>query len=292
MKKYFLSSLFLLSTTCLFFSCSDDDDNNEGANIPESGSVEFFNELELLQNHLVAIDSTGAWKMRINGEPLDDADTTLLFMGVKDIEEAKQIFKRWFPDNADIITMGDNMTVNLRNEDRKAQGTVYFTAKTQGSTINSYPLIAEVSFNADIKYVSKLYFIAENSWPENETPKYAVGDMKSSGHMVIRQSKNGESLMAIKFTEPYTHKTNYSWLHALAIQAVGILQKDMELFKILFKDNGIEFNESEFYWTGGGYSEGFWDFGAYAIRPKDGKIDWFTAVWKKPKKRRIDVEVF
>ena len=289
MKKYFLSALFLLSATCLFFSCSDDDDNNGEEQVVESFSVENFNELELLQNHLVVIDSTGAWQMRINGEPLDDADTTLLFMGVKDIEEAKQIFKRWFPDNADIITMGDNMTVNLRDEDRKAQGTVYFTAKTQGSTINSYPLIAEVSFNADIKYVSKLYFIAESSWPENEKPEYTVGDILPSGAMVISETKDGKIGLSIRFTEPYTPSGRSSYLHALVIEAVGVLQQDMELFKILFEDNGIEFNESDFYWTGGGYADGFWDVGHYAIRPKDGKIDWFTTTWKKPKKRRIEV---
>ena len=82
----------------------------------ESFSVENFNDLELLQNHLVEIDSTGARVQDVCGKNLDELDKTVFFVGAKDLNEAKETFKSWFPANADLISMGDNMTVNLRDE--------------------------------------------------------------------------------------------------------------------------------------------------------------------------------
>ena len=294
MKRMFLYALCLMGATCLFSGCSDDDDDDGGKNVADSYLVEYFDELELLQNHLVELDSTGAWSQRINGSPLDDADTTLLFIGVKDIEEAKETFLMWFPDNVDIITMSNNMTVNLKDENRKSQGTVHFIAQPSGTTVNNYPLIADVTFKADIKYVSKVYFIAESSWPENNDSKECVGDayywpLTYINYMVIRESSCGKCALLLGFTEPHTPQSGAPGANlATAQEAVKILQQDMELFKILFEEAKIPFNEDDFYWIDKWYSS--WnDKGVYAIRPKDGEIDWFTTFWKKPKKRGFQV---
>lgn len=60
MKRMFLYALCLMGVTCLFSGCSDDDDDDAGKNVADSYLVEYFDELELLQNHLVELDSTGA----------------------------------------------------------------------------------------------------------------------------------------------------------------------------------------------------------------------------------------
>ena len=79
MKKFILSALCLLGTTCMFVNCSDDDDKNGEEQVVESFSVKNFNELELLQNHLVQIDSTGARVQDVCGKNLDESDKTVFF---------------------------------------------------------------------------------------------------------------------------------------------------------------------------------------------------------------------
>ena len=298
MKKYFLSALFLLSATCLFFSGSDDDDNNGEEQVVESFSVENFNELELLQNHLVEIDSTGARVQDVCGKNLDESDKTVFFVGVKDLNEAKEIFKSWFPANADLISMGDNMTVNLRDEDRKAQGTVYFTAKESGSVINNLPLLAEVTFaqGTAIKYVTKVCFIPESSWPENSESPYYIGDKVNVGNhngICIREYSKGQMGMIVSIGKEYFNPEGHGYgaCTSAAREAAGVMQKQMNVFKQLFKAIGTELDENEYYWIDKSYYY-FFSEGVYAIRLKDSDIDWFETLWKSPKKRTFYVYYF
>ncbi|MGM9706588.1 MAG: hypothetical protein ACI3YM_03110 [Prevotella sp.] len=306
MKKVLLAALYLMGATCMFVSCSDDDDNNGEEQVVESFSVEYFNELEMLQNHLVEIDSTGARMQNVCGAALDESDTSLLFVGVENIEEAKEMFKGWFPENADLITTGDKMTVNLKDEERKSQGTVYFTAKESGSTVNGLPLFAEVTFaqGTDIKYVSKVYFVSKSSWPENDENQYHVGDyvetfvangIKRYFGICVKEKSAGQSGMIVGFsTNPEYHfQSCGAFASPSAAKEVSkILRADWNKYKKLFKEEcGFELSDSEYFWINKSYFYLFTS-GIYAIRLKDGDVDWFDTQWKRPEKRGLYVGYF
>ena len=297
MRKYFLSALCLLSATCMFVSCSDDDDKNGEEQVVESFSVENFNELELLQNHLVQIDSTGARVQDVCGKNLDESDKTVFFVGVKDLNEAKETFKSWFPTNADLISMGDNMTVNLRDEERKDQGTVYFTAKESGSVINNLPLLAEVTFakGTDIKYVTKVCFIPESSWPENIESPYYIGDkvtVRDHDGICIREYSKGRMGMIVAIGNRYfTSRVGTGANLSAAKEAASVMQKQMGVFKQLFNAIGTNLEENEYYWIDKDYFYVL-SAGVYAIRLRDSDVDWFEVQWKSPKKRALYVYYF
>lgn len=306
MKKVLLAALYLMGATCMFVSCSDDDDdNNSEEQVVESFSVEYFNELEMLQNHLVEIDSTGARMQNVCGATLDESDTSLLFVGVENIEGAKEMFKGWFPENADIITTGNNMTVNLKDEERKSQGTVFFTAKESGSTVNGMPLFAEVTFakGTDIKYVSKVYFVSKSSWPENEESQYHVGDYVESFvangitryfGICVKEKSAGQSGMIVGFGV-HPEKPHAYWIFAspsAAKEVSKIIRANWNKYKKLFKEEcGVELGDGEYFWIDKKYFYLF-SAGVYAIRLKDGDIDWFDTMWKRPEKRGLYVGYF
>ncbi len=305
MKKVLLAALYLMGATCMFVSCSDDDDDSE-KQIVESFSVENFNELELLQNHLVQIDSTGARVQNVCGAALDESDTSLLFVGVENIEGAKEMFKGWFPENADIITTGNNMTVNLKDEERKSQGTVYFTTKESGSTVNGMPLFAEVTFaqGTAIKYVSKVYFVSKSNWPENDISPYHVGDFvetftangtKRYFGICVKEKSAGQSGMIVGFSvnPEYTYKYSAAYASNSAANEVSkIIRANWNMYKNLFKEKcNVALGDGEYFWIDKNYDYLF-SAGVYAIRLKDGDVDWFDTQWKSPEKRGLYVGYF
>ena len=286
MKKVLLASLYLMASVFMLTACSDDDDDNNASEMPQEGEVEFFDELSFLQNSIVEIDSTGA-KMGVScGKALDEMAPTELYVGAENIEEAKEIFLSWIINKESVISTGNNITVSLKSEERNDQGKVYFTAKEQGSMVGEYPLIAEVTFDTDIKYVSKVYFINKSSWPNNAGSQYFVGDivnLHSSGregwknYVCIREYSAGVKGMLISMSDKsYDGYNGIFWTatETEAKQASEIIRKDWNTFKVFFEDAGLRLNDDYLFYFA---LKKFWgvQIGTYAINLHTGGIDWY-----------------
>lgn len=148
----------------VFISCSDDDTpKKEDIGMTDSGEVYY------LQNSLVKVDENGKFLYRICGEPLDDADTTKLYLGVKDLAEARTQFRKFFPETTSFEQSGNKMVARLKNN----AGTVTLV-ETQGEDE-----IAHVEFAVvpSLHLVSSLHFLNENAWPDNDESMFVKGDV-------------------------------------------------------------------------------------------------------------------
>lgn len=275
-----MASVFMLT------ACSDDDDDSNASEMPQEGEVEFFDELSFLQNSIVEIDSTGA-KMGVScGKALDEMAPTELYVGAENIEEAKEIFLSWIINKESVISTGNNITVSLKSEERNDQGKVYFTAKEQGSMVGEYPLIAEVTFDTDIKYVSKVYFINKSSWPNNAGSLFFVGDIVNlhsfgregmKNYVCIREFSAGVKGMLISMSDKsYDGMEGIGWTakETEAKQASEIIRKDWNTFKVFFEDAGLRLNDDYLFYHA---KKKFWGvpIGTYAINLHTGGIDWY-----------------
>lgn len=286
MKKVLLASLYLMASVFMLTACSDDDDDSNASEMPQEGEVEFFDELSFLQNSIVEIDSTGA-KMGVScGKALDEMAPTELYVGAENIEEAKEIFLSWIINKESVISTGNNITVSLKSEERNDQGKVYFTAKEQGSMVGEYPLIAEVTFDTDIKYVSKVYFINKSSWPDNAGSLFFVGDIVNlhsfgregmKNYVCIREFSAGVKGMLISMSDKsYDGMEGIGWTakETEAKQASEIIRKDWNTFKVFFEDAGLRLNDDYLFYHA---KKKFWGvpIGTYAINLHTGGIDWY-----------------
>lgn len=286
MKKVLLASLYLMASVFMLTACSDDDDDSNASEMPQEGEVEFFDELSFLQNSIVEIDSTGA-KMGVScGKALDEMAPTELYVGAENIEEAKEIFLSWIINKESVISTGNNITVSLKSEERNDQGKVYFTAKEQGSMVGEYPLIAEVTFDTDIKYVSKVYFINKSSWPNNAGSLFFVGDIVNlhsfgregmKNYVCIREFSAGVKGMLISMSDKsYDGMEGIGWTakETEAKQASEIIRKDWNTFKVFFEDAGLRLNDDYLFYHA---KKKFWGvpIGTYAINLHTGGIDWY-----------------
>lgn len=176
---------FALMAVCLmaapvFTACSDDDDDDDRPSreeCPEEVEVYRFDQQNFLQQSIVKIDEEGNWVCRKYGKPLDEADSTCLSVQAATMEEAKTSFKSLFSTDASFTENGDKITVALKDENDKSQGTVVFepvTAAEDGA-------FAHVTFNTtpEMLYVSEIRYTTE--WEDNdlEFSPHSVGDKVS-----------------------------------------------------------------------------------------------------------------
>lgn len=287
----------------LFAACSEEigDINPDGGDVVDSMRVTKFDQKQFLQNSLVKVDSMGGFVQRINGAPLDQADTTVLYIGVKDVAEAKSIFKGWLAPDAELIENGDIVTVDLLDEDGREQGQVNFTPKMEYAP---EPLVAVVNFSegTDMKYVSKVKFIPADSWPNNGESLYNVGDKVElqtynegvQKWVCIRKAQQGVNGILVYLS----HK---NWIlgaayidHLASVanakEVANITSSNWDTFQPMFEDAGLTLAD-EYYWIDD------WKYyvfggGIYAINLKTKNIDWFEIVWKRPYKRYLQVSYF
>jgi len=180
MKNLFIyfSIIFALA----FAACSSDDENTvQKEETSKIDTTATFDDLDYLQNSLVRTDSLGQFLYRTCGMPLDEADTTIVFIGADDLEMAKEKFRSWVPDDSLIQEKGDVMFYDLTDKEGAVEGSVYFRSK-EGEFYDEMKLVAEVTFTngASLKHVSKVYFITSSSWPSNGFSPYEVGDVFTS----------------------------------------------------------------------------------------------------------------
>lgn len=193
MKKQY-SIMWLMAVafaaTFTFTACSsDDDDNNKESERFETTN---YDDLNYFQRAIVDVDSLGNFKCRQYGVPLYDNDTTHLYLGVESLEVAEQVFRMWLAPDIKAETAADkSLTVNLTDEEGKAQGTVFFRPGTAGT-------VAEVTVSPEtkLKHFSQVTFMLNSAWPLNSAKsKWHVGDVVRNVHLsgdIEKHFKSGD----------------------------------------------------------------------------------------------------
>ncbi len=286
-------------------SCSSDDYGNKQSEA-ESGDVTSFDQVKFLQNNIVEIDSLGNMVQRVNGIPLNNADTTVLSIKVADVAAAKKMFESWLsPDTKTELISPSTVDVKaaLKDEDGNIKETVYFKTVTDGNDI------AEMTFAGSgvFKHFSKVKFVT--AWPglftEGRSP-YTVGQtelFEAHGKktpqkwVCIKEAKDGVAGMMMYISDYKTAMgTNYISdlaTPSLAKAASDVLRTDWDKYVEYFKNADRTLESGEYYWIND------WAYrvvlaGIYGIRLSDGDIDWFNSWWVThlPRKPLVQVRTF
>jgi len=267
MKKQY-SIMWLMAVafaaTFTFTACSSDDDDNTN-NDSEKFETTNYDDLDYFQRAIVDVDSLGNFKYRQYGTPLYENDTTHLYLGVETLEAAEQFFRQWLaPDIKAVAAADKSLTVNLTDEQGKAQGTVYFRPGTGGT-------VAEVTVSPETKlrHFSQVTFLLNSAWPFNSaTSKWHVGDIVHNLHyangledyceggklardwVCIRESSNGVKPMFCAISKqaygiPFgltdsrsIKKTLYCPSLPTAETIKSLLNKDWDFFAACFDECG------------------------------------------------------
>lgn len=266
---------------------------------PERGDVTTFNQIKFLQNNIVEVDSLGNFVQRVNGAPLNSADTTELYIGVANLSDAAEMFQSWLSPDTEVRLSAPStidMEAGLKDESGQLQETVYF------KVVDESPTLAEVTFAKDtmMKHVSKVIFIKDSAWSENDESPWLIGDTQSyktfedgvRDWVCIRESKNGVSGLFLYISNS-TGYCGQSYIKNFASVSTAkevseILRKDWDMYVALFDEVGAgKLNKGDYYWIND------WHFpGIYAIRLSDGDIDWFDIIFHSPYKRYIQTKTF
>lgn len=274
MKK----GLFYVLTACLmacpvFTSCSDDDDEVEN---PDIGTELVIDEVEYLQNSLVKVDENGKFLYRICGKPLDDADTTKLYLGVKDVAEAKARFRGFFPETTQFEESGQQVVARLKDN----AGTVTFIETANEEEIAR----VEFSVSPSLHLVSSFHFLNENAWPDNDESEFVEGDAFSFDGMryvCIRSDANGNPALFFHISpEKFMVKemrSNVSFAEAAVIRDILLADDGRRFagFQKLFERAGLTLTKNEDYSICETKAPGFWDTSCtyYTINLETGKTE-------------------
>lgn len=226
-----LSGLLLLGG---FTSCSDDDDNSSTTGTGER--LDRPDEIAELQQALVVTDAQGNFQRRILGVHLaaDGADTTLVSVGVSDLNEAKEIFSNLFADTTAISADGLHATFTLATD----KGGVDLVAANGSSTTAG--LVASVRFDQKLglKHISGINFIKNEAWPENASTKsmYKIGQTvrmhgwaKNSEAYVCDYSSNKVNTIKLDASDYFTYYCIREYANGKNGILVGFSDKDVIL---------------------------------------------------------------
>lgn len=298
--KFYATMMAVALCAATLTSCSPNEDVT-----PEDtqyhGEVTVYNQVKYFQNNIVEVDSLGYFEQRVNGAPLNPVDTTELYIGVANLSDAAEMFQSWLSPDTEVKLLAPStvdMEAGLKDENGQLQETVYF------KVVDEAPTLAEVTFakGTVMKHVSKIIFIKDSAWPENDESKYLIGDIlydypwASSGvrtNMVcIRESKKGVSGLFL-YIENHTIGMSRMWegrfaSESLAKEASNILMKDWDMFVAFFDEAGEgKLEKDQFYW----YDKWFLT-GHYAIRLSDNHIEWWDIFFKSPAFYPIAIKTF
>ncbi len=277
-------------------SCSSDDENQgtvtpPGADsIPESGDVTSFDQVKFLQNNIVEIDSVGNMVQRVNGAPLDTADTTVLSIKVADVNAAKEMFKSWLSPDTETEPISPS-TVDVKAALKDGNGavkeTVYFKSVNDGNDV------AEMTFdgNGVFKHFTKVKFTT--MWPLNSgRSPYHVGDREQhdtyeegmKNWVCVREAKEGVAGLMV-YVSTRVHRWGFAYIGNFASPSLAKAASEAmrsnnnwDTFVAFFKDAGMNLESGAYYWIDD------WKYfvvggGVYAIRLSDGDIDWFDILY-------------
>ena len=176
-KKLFLA--FMAFATLAMTGCSNDDNATEQPNVPERQDVTGFDDLEFFQEYFINVDSLGNFVSRSIGIPLPvyDTDTTHIFIGVENLEEALTYWSDCLPPIDEIrplLSGNYPYTYTLTDKEGRSQGTVSFAPSTEPG------FVADITTDLPgLRHFKKVTFVQNDSWPVDFTEgQYHFGDVR------------------------------------------------------------------------------------------------------------------
>lgn len=304
MKKYYIP-LMALAISLLTISCSNTDSYEDNNSTPSLGDVKKFNELSFLQNNLVQVSEDGSFIRRVNGLPINENDTTVVYIGKDNMAQAEETFIDWLAPNTIVTNIDNGLEARLTDEEGKTQGTVFFKPTDSSLTFNGLPTLAEVTFSQGtaIKHVTKVVFLPHSSWPltRKESPYY-VGDLVEKATydegvqkwLCIREAKEGESGLLVYLSHRTVFPSSSIDINKFASPSdaktvSSIIRPHFDAFQKFFSVADMSLISGDYYWID--------DYkvimsGIYSIRLSDGDIDWWNVSFYEPHKRYIQVASF
>ena len=177
-KKMFLA--FMAFAALAIVGCSNDDNETEQPDVPERQDVTGFDDLEYFQEYFINVDSLGNFVSRSIGIPLPvyDEDTTHIFIGVEDIEEALTYWADCLPPIDEIRPLMNGnypYTYTLTDKEGRSQGTVTFAPNTEPG------FVADITTDVPgLRHFKKVTFVQNDSWPVDFTEgQYHFGDVRT-----------------------------------------------------------------------------------------------------------------
>ena len=171
---------FMAFAALAIVGCSNDDNETEQPDVPERQDVTGFDDLEYFQEYFVNVDSLGNFVSRSIGIPLPvyDTDTTHIFIGVEDIEEALTYWADCLPPIDEIrpLLSGNYPYIyTLTDKEGRSQGTVSFAPNTEPG------FVADITTNLPgLRHFKKVTFVQNGSWPVDFTEgQYHFGDVRT-----------------------------------------------------------------------------------------------------------------
>lgn len=281
--KFYIAMIAVVLFAASVTSCSP---NEDFAEEQEQGEEVVFDQVKYFQDYFVNLDSLGNFILRVNGAKLNPADSTELYIGVADLNAAAEMFKEMQSPDTEVRLSAPStidMEADLRDRTGQCQETVYF------KVVDESPTLAEITFAKGnvIKYVSKVIFIKESAWPDNDESPYLIGDrvyfLRDLGlrgyqnvrGMCIREKKNGVSGLVLYVGRKVKAGDEAALLAANATnakEASKVLRQDWDTLADMWGDD--ELKRGEFYWI---LEFVAWPpLGGCAIRLSDGKIEGFA----------------
>ena len=260
-KIGFIATFAILGTT----ACSDS--NQDEPEVPEE--ISQVDELEYLQNNLVVLDDNGGIKERVYGRVLNESKPETVYVGVENLDEAKDIFASLFSDETTISDDGcDAMFTTRRGHAELSVGS------------GEEGLIATAAFDIDgLKYVNTIRFILNSAWPDNydQTTYHVLGEQyqycgwkykRHGKHMgggkdeihtfvCIRESKNGVPALLMGISNQTYGIGDKLAFGELDLQTTGkqfdeicsILKNNWTFYKAAFNNSKDLLNDDEYYWV-------------------------------------------
>lgn len=153
---------------------------NNDPDVPERMDVTAFDDLKLFQEYFINVDSQGNFVSRSIGIPLPvyDADTTHIFIGVEDLDEAITYWADCLPPIDEIRPLMNGnypYTYTLTDEKGASQGTVSFVPSTEPG------FVADITTDVPgLRHFKKVTFVQNYSWPVDFTEgQYHFGDVRT-----------------------------------------------------------------------------------------------------------------
>ena len=325
-KKMFLA--FMTFATLAMTGCSNDDNATEQPNVPERQDVTGFDDLEYFQEYFVNVNSLGNFVSRSIGMPLHtyDTDTTHIFIGVEDLEEALTYWEDCLPPIDEIrpIRSGNYpVTYTLTDKEGRSQGTVTFAPTTEPG------FVADITTNVPgLRHFKTVTFVQNDSWPVDYFGgHYQVGDLRTikmtykkpiyhhgtqhTGPSIIgweeveltqqfvcvRKKGKGFNALYVGITPEAITPGNsdarllltsdYCPAESKALMIAGILSSNWQFFKDRFEDAGAgELVADNFYWYDD-HDDYLVYRHWYSIKLNTGERESWDYAWSSPYKHAL-----
>lgn len=179
--------LFALMSLAVLSSCQKIEDKSFMETLAEKYVELKYNAQQWLQNSLVVVDDEGEMVRRVNGDWLDQADTTVISIPAKDTEMAKSMFLSFVPPGGEGLVFEvdedatdgeiDGYDYYLMDSESELLGTAEFRYGDNDHQPDPTVLATmTLSSESMVHLVTEVEFIDYKQWPDNaDVQKYETG---------------------------------------------------------------------------------------------------------------------